>query len=583
MKKDAAKLLRPFGWPEEGATLADILEARALTWVTCPRPVAPERKKACEKVLEVLAEPARAVDHLLRAAAWLWLQQDERFFHELHLAEEKEPASALVSRWKAYGLLKVNDGDGALKAIEPALSAEPRSAWGLTLRAEAKLRAGRPAEALVDLDAALALEPGRLWTLVLCSEAHRDQRRYDEALRCLNRVVELHPVSWSYAVRARTAFNFRDQAAALADLDKAIALDARFWEGYAYRAEAYRRVGRFEEAYRDADKALKAAPNSPPRIYSWRGAASLSLGDFEGAVKDLTPVIEKEEERLISWALSQRAKAWLGLNRFHEAVADMNRAVKVDPKHGWIYGIAERAGNTLEKAPEILRKFSAVVKKEPKWPWGWAWRGETRYRAGQYEDAISDLSKAIALAPKEAWFRAWRGLAKQGLGDKAGARADFTRAIALDPAYPAAYGWRANLAMLSGDYGKARADLDRLLERDKRCSWGYGWRGECLVKLGELSKAIRDLEDAVNLDARYGDAWAWLCEARRQSGDPEAALAAAERALEGNGDKALAHLVRGMARGARGDAAGQVEDFKRAAELRPALLGEKGAALLAGA
>jgi tetratricopeptide (TPR) repeat protein len=134
--------------------------------------------------------------------------------------------------------------------------------------------------------------------------------------------------------------------------------------------------------------------------------------------------------------------------------------------------------------------------------------------------------------------------------------------------------------MLSGDYAKAAADLTELLARDRRCSWGYGWRGECLVKLGKLREALKDLEDATNLDPRYGDAWAWLAEARRQSGDAGGALAAAERALEGNGDKALAHLIRGMARGAQGDAAGQVEDFKKAAALRPALLGEAGAKLL---
>jgi tetratricopeptide (TPR) repeat protein len=572
LKSEAASLMAEAGWPEPGRALSDLLRYRPLTWVTMRRALPSERTRRCRA--------ARALaDRLVRLAprdAECWIMKGAAHFYltgdlDLGRAPRLAARTPLVDLWMAYSALQRLSPADARRCADRALAGRV-SSWGLCLRAEAAIAAGDREAGRLDLDESLRLDPSRVWAYVLRSELLRDMKRYDEALADLDALVEVHPQAWSYAVRARTGFNFRDQQKALRDLERAVALDPELREGYAYRGEAYRRLGRPLEALKEFDRCLSGLPRrNTERVRSWRGAALLTLGRRREAVAELTPVIRAQSEANISWALAQRAQARLGLGQYGLAVADMNRAARIDPKSGWIYGSPGGAKGTLDRYEEITRLFTRALAARPRWAWGYGWRGETHLRTNHCAEALIDLSRAVRLSPRQARFWAWRGLAKQGLGDVDGARTDFERAARLAPRYASAHSCLADLFMRQGRFLEAKACLDRYLKLETRTAWAYAWRGECLVKCGKHAEAKADLENAVNLHMLYGDAWSWLAEAKRNLGDLRGAREAVDRALSLEGKKDVALVVSGMIYADLGDPSAQLREFRRAAEHRPGL------------
>lgn len=115
-----------------------------------------------------------------------------------------------------------------------------------------------------------------------------------------------------------------------------------------------------------------------------------------------------------------RAEAAATLDRYQDAIEDLNHALELDPKR--IDALVERAA---------------------------AWR-----EADRLDRAKADIDRALALNPDYPEGLLERGIQRQRLGDEAGARADWEHTIELDPDSPTADLAAQNLALL--DAGPAQ-------------------------------------------------------------------------------------------------------------------------------
>jgi tetratricopeptide (TPR) repeat protein len=155
-------------------------------------------------------------------------------------------------------------------------------------------------------------------------------------------------------------------------------------------AEIHICTGRPALGFAELRKALKTAPvREIPGLYAWEGEMRLFTGDYRAALKALTEGARLGDDVAFCW----RGAAYAKLGRFKEALADLDKAVKLFP-------------TDLEAR---------------------VWRGETLRLSGKYRRALEDLDRVIASRGNYMWAYFNRALVRHALGDNKGMKEDFDK------------------------------------------------------------------------------------------------------------------------------------------------------------
>ncbi|MDX3639666.1 tetratricopeptide repeat protein [Streptomyces sp. MB09-02B] len=469
----------------------------------------------------------------------LWLDESwrELRLEELYHLLCARPQIALVQALR--DVVDACDADeGAARGCAQALSdagdqteAEAVGAWGRDLLAALAEEPDGvlPALALLltraDLDA-----PVRARAHGVRGRELRWAGEYDRALAEYDRAVALDPESAdAYQGRGITRRRLGAHAAALADVDRADALRPGTAHTLGVRGDILHAMGRYEEAVAAFDRVLDLDPAHRLAMAS-RGQSRHHLGDDEGALADFDRALENDPEYL--WALVHRAELYLDQNRPDEAFADLDRAVRIAPDSAWI-------------ASE---------------------RGDAYRLAGRNEEAVEELGRACRLDPGHVSAHGSLGYALARLGRHGEARAAFDRAIELNPRYAWAMVHRAFLLGDLGDEEGMRADLDRAVSADGG-TWALGQRALAHQNAGRYREALQDYERARE---REPDRWASEKAAalRALSGDDDA-VAELDRVLDRDPDDVAMLANRSVVRLRRGQYESALRDLDRAIALRP--------------
>jgi tetratricopeptide (TPR) repeat protein/predicted aspartyl protease len=228
----------------------------------------------------------------------------------------------------------------------------------------------------------------------------------------------------------------RDYVAAVADLDRAVAMEPNNGRYLLERARAKLLMGERPAAFADLDKAAEVAP-ADAQIRLAHAESLIGRRRPADAQKDLEAVDaalpRQDNDRLTLAALFQR------LDRFDSAIADYDQWIAAHPDDSrqpialngrcWSRALAGRdLPLALKDCDAALRRMKSANFYDS--------RGLVELRMGQYDRAIADYDAALQLAPRTAWSLYGRGLARRHKGDSA-AQADIDAAVAIDPALPA--------------------------------------------------------------------------------------------------------------------------------------------------
>ena len=221
---------------------------------------------------------------------------------------------------------------------------------------------------------------------------------------------------------------------ALADYDKAVALDPKNARALLDRARARQEKKQPFLAMADLDAALKLTPNDPA-ILARRAAYRLQGHDEAGAKAD----IDLASKTAAPQDPIRRGLAGLYLEarEYHAAVAELNQWVPLNQGDAYRFAAlnercwARALGNfeldqALVDCTQAVRqsKGDAAILDS---------RGLVRLRLGQYEAAIADYDAALAKRADIAWSTYCRGLARLKLGRKGEGQADLDAASKIEP------------------------------------------------------------------------------------------------------------------------------------------------------
>jgi tetratricopeptide (TPR) repeat protein len=262
-------------------------------------------------------------------------------------ALDLQPGSAAILSNKAAALEKLERLEPALDCLQLALELDPGNPvpWsnaGVVLR---KLK--RFDASLAHHDRAVALQWDQVEAWTNRALTLNEMQRFEEALHSHDRALELdpdRPEAWLH--RGVTLNHLQRHAEAADQCTRAIALQPDLGQAWLHRAIAQTHEGRHADALADFDRAIDLLPREPAILVERANAlhtlartaagshdadpaAAGALHRYENAVENFNAALAMDASLVQAWM--NRAVALAELNRVDEALADLARAVAIQP------------------------------------------------------------------------------------------------------------------------------------------------------------------------------------------------------------------------------------------------------------
>jgi tetratricopeptide (TPR) repeat protein len=185
--------------------------------------------------------------------------------------------------------------------------------------------------------------------------------------------------------------------------------------------------------------ALLAAIAVQPATADDGSACESGLADSTSADAQFVPGDEQIEacSRLLATTYYHRGSVYTSYKHdYDRAIADFDRALKLDPKNGYTYDSRGNAYLTKGDYDRAIADLDQAIRLErnPN-PSFYMRRSEAHNRKGDYDSAIADANEAIRLSPEYALAYNNRGEAYEGKNDPDHAIADFDQALKLAPSF----------------------------------------------------------------------------------------------------------------------------------------------------
>ena len=219
---------------------------------------------------------------------------------------------------------------------------------------------------------------------------------------------------------------------ALADFDKALALQPDFVLALNNRGTSLRELEHFDEALASFDKALALQPGDPGLLLN-RSLALLGLGRFEEALASFDRVLVLAPD--YAEALNNRGLALCALKRFTEALASYAAALAINPGHVMVLNNRGLALAETLRFEEELESYDAALAIEPENIELLNNRGLALSALNRFEAALASYLQASAINPRHAGVLNNRGLTLAQMGRFEEALAGYDAALAVVPDY----------------------------------------------------------------------------------------------------------------------------------------------------
>ncbi|KAJ1556100.1 cytochrome c oxidase subunit 1, partial [Cladochytrium tenue] len=399
--------------------------------------------------------------------------------------------------------------------------------------ARARVKCGDNLGAIKDLTKALTYDkhdPTIYLQMGICYENLRD---WVGAAEQFSRCISITP-NFAKAYYHRGICKLREgNKAGVADLDKAVQHDSRFFEAYLTRASYYHSQASYIEGIEDCNEAIRIEPTSV-RAYLLRGACKCKLRQYALAIGDFTRAINLDKK--CHFAFYNRAVTYQLLEDFDNAIRDYsivlllqddsnayrNRGLiywkkgdainaLVDlyaardnfPGDARLHGLLALCLQKVGQTEQSLEAFSSAIKVNQNFTEAYLGRGNVYASVGNVDAAMRDYARVVHADPKctEAYIN--MGYVMQTERRFKRAWSLFTAAITTDPRCTAALEGRAIVSFTMKDYFAALIDISKAIEIDPKDPELFVNRAVIYQATKDNAQALRDNKIAVKLNPRF--------------------------------------------------------------------------------
>jgi tetratricopeptide (TPR) repeat protein len=210
-----------------------------------------------------------------------------------------------------------------------------------------------------------------------------------------------------------------------------INLNPTCWMAYDNRGLLFSKLGQYQLAVEDYNKAIKLKPNFP-FFYGNRGVAYIALGQYQLAIEDYNEALSLNHNvkpNDVAGFYSNRGIAYKALGQYQLAIDDFNEALRLNPK--FAAASINRQDTIIRQYQQTLEGFNEAIRLKPNDADAYNNRGVIYAKRNQYQTALDDFSKAISLKNNYADAYKNRGVVYIMQGNKKLGCRDFKKACEL--------------------------------------------------------------------------------------------------------------------------------------------------------
>jgi len=333
-------------------------------------------------------------------------------------------------------------------------------------------------------------------------------------------------------------------------------------------------------AIKDLELAIRTAPHMADAL-AWHGRVLGRMGRRGEAIESLTRALQANRHFLEAYLV--RAALLYEDGRFTEAQADFKTCAELRPSLPDIHlrrGIAAyeswiRSGRThpeeIQTAADSFTKYLEAVPGDAE---GFLRRARVRIEKKDPDGALADATAALGIRPDGTEALALRAEIHEARGRWKEADQDCTAALQRAADDLETLRRRARVRAKAARPDEALADYDTLIARDPNDAGLQLEKGGLQLMAGRLEDALATAGKGLAASPRNARLLSLRAEIRLKKEDVDAAIQDATEAVRADPQQADALVVRGRAFLQKKDKAAALADFGKALDLRPDLKDE---------
>ncbi|NWX70431.1 TTC37 protein, partial [Alca torda] len=351
-------------------------------------------------------------------AAWHYLAEAQMKIHEHRdavlscnqafkaLGTPEDPSLRWKNRilqLKAEALIKIADADAAEEAIQSLeqivdASSDPVV---LALRGRAYLNKGLMDQASKISQELLSSHPDLAESHALEGFIHYSQKNYEQAERSFLNAIERKAETAEYHQYLGLTYWYmsdetkKDKGKALTQFLKAAKLDTYLGRVFCYLGNYYRDIAGDKSRARGCYKKAFELDGTDEESGTAAVDLSVELGDMDTALSILNEVTEKASTGAAKWAWLHRGLYYLRTGQPSQAVADLQAALRADPKDSNCWESLGEAYLSRGSYSTALKSFRKASELNPELVYSIYKAAAVEQILGKYENAIATYQQIL--------------------------------------------------------------------------------------------------------------------------------------------------------------------------------------------
>lgn len=184
--------------------------------------------------------------------------------------------------------------------------------------------------------------------------------------------------------------------------------------------------------------------------------------------------------------------------KLHEAIINYSEAIRLDPKNANYYCNRGSIYSLLDNQQKALDDCNIALKIDQDFSRAYSNRGAVYYKMEKYQNALNDLNVAILLSPKMFVAYNTRGCVYYKIMQYDNAIDDFNQAIQLNHNYSNAYVGLGTVYFSLGEYKQAEVYFTYAINIKNDYTAFYK-RGMVYLANGRYNEALKDINNAISI------------------------------------------------------------------------------------